>query len=113
MVKDNTITAEEGADLLEALDKVEAPSPKSETGGSFLKVRVFEPEDDTNVNISLPIGLISIGLKMAGKFSPELESAGLSDDDIKEILVAIEEGQMGKIIDVNSGDGTKVEVVIE
>lgn len=113
MVKDGTITSEEGADLLEALDSNESKEVVKENTGSFLKVRVYDPNEDTKVNISLPVGLITIGLRMAEKFSPEFKEAGLSEDDINDILEAIKEGQMGKIVEVDSGDGTKVEVVIE
>ena len=116
MVKDGKITTEEGVKLLEAL---EDPTNTSEaithpdSKAKWFKVRVFDPEDNTKVNVTLPLSLINLGVKLAGKFSPEVKAAGLTEEDMKEIYAAIKSGATGKIVDVDSEVGTKVEVVIE
>lgn len=115
MVQEGKITAEEGVKLLEALED-DNPSNNmvySGTKAKWLKIKVLEPDNTTKVNVTLPISLINIGVKLAGKFSPEFKSAGLTEGDVEEILTAIKNGQVGKIVDVDTEDGTKVEVVIE
>lgn len=116
MVKDGKITTEEGLKLLEALENTNDSSGNMTKSGSkakWLKIRVFDPEDSTKVNVTLPISLVNIGVKLASKFSPEFKEAGLTDDDMEEIFTAIKNGETGKIVEVDSDDGTKVEVVIE
>ncbi len=69
-------------------------------------------DTDTNkarVNVTLPIGLINVAMKTGSKFAPEIDGI-----DINEIMAAIEEGAMGKIIDVvDEVDGEHVEVFID
>jgi hypothetical protein len=60
------------------------------------------------VNFSLPMGLVSVGLKLGAQFVPEL--ADVED----EIMAATEEGTLGKILEVEDPeDGERVEIFIE
>jgi hypothetical protein len=60
-------------------------------------------------NIRLPISLVSAGLKMGAKFSPEMDGM-----DINLLKDAILNNQTGLIIDVNANeDGEHVEIYIE
>ncbi len=116
MVKDGKISTEEGVKLLDALDNSGNASTQTvniTNKAKWLKIRVFDPEDATKVNVTLPISLINIGVKLAGKFSPEFKEAGLTESDMEEIFTAIKNGETGKIVEVDSEDGTKVEIVIE
>lgn len=116
MVQEGKITSEEGVKLLEALEEPVHISHDGKFSGSkakWLKIKVFDPEEATKINVTLPLSLINIGLKLAGKFSPEFKEAGLTEEDMEEIFAAIKSGATGKIVDVDSEDGTKVEVVIE
>lgn len=115
MVKEGKISPEEGVKLLEAIGATDSGNEISfsETKAKWLKIRVFDPDDNTKVNVTLPIALINVGVKLAGKFSPEFKEAGLSEEDMNEIFAAIKSGATGKILDVDSDDGTKVEIVIE
>lgn len=54
-----------------------------------------------------------LGLKLASKFSPEFREVGLTDNDVNEILDIIKSGEIGKIVDVDTEKGEKVEIVIE
>ena len=116
MVKDGKISTEEGVKLLDALDNSGNASTQTvniTNKAKWLKIRVFDPEDATKVNVTLPISLINIGVKLAGKFSPEFKETGLTESDMEEIFTAIKNGETGKIVEVDSEDGTKVEIVIE
>lgn len=111
MVEEGKITSAEGIELLNALESkgVELRTKSSK----WLKVRVYDPSDKTKVNVSIPIALVDIGLKFATKFSPELNDANLHDLDFNEIAEAIKNGAEGKIVDIESEDGEKVEVIVE
>ena len=113
MVKEGKISPAEGVELLSALGEKRENINTLKNDNKCLRVKVFDPEDNTKVNVTLPTSLLKIGAKFASKFSPELSNAGLSEDDIEEILKAVDSGQIGKIVELDSGDGTKVEVTIE
>lgn len=116
MVKEGKITPDEGVKLLEALQEpVESNNELIFTGtnAKWLKIKVFDPDDNTKVNVTLPIALINVGVKLASKISPEFKAAGLTEEDLNEIFAAIKSGATGKIVDVDSDDGTKVEIIVE
>lgn len=114
MIQDGKITADEGAKLLEALENNnDIENNFSNTKAKWIKIRVLDPEDETKVNLKLPISLINLGVKFASKFSPEFKEIGLTEDHIAEIFDAIKNEETGKIIDVDSGSGEKVEILIE
>ncbi|HLR36273.1 MAG TPA: hypothetical protein VK071_13215 [Tissierellales bacterium] len=113
MVEENKITVDEGLDLLNALEEREKIENTYTNDPKWLKIKVFDPDEDTKVNVNLPLSLINVGMKMSQKFVPELKDAGLDEEDFKEILNAIEDGAQGKIVDIESEDGEKVEIVVE
>lgn len=114
MVKEGKITVEEGLSLIEALGENNENTNITPSGtAKCLRIRVFDPNDETKVNITLPLSLMRFGMKFASKLSPEMKEAGLTDLDLEEILATVDSGQIGKIVDVDSNDGTKVEIIVE
>jgi len=116
MIEEGIITPEEGINLLDALGDVEETYIENK-GAKWLKIRVFDPDDKTKVNVTVPLALIDVGMRMAGKFGPafvpELKEAGLDESDLTELFQAIKEGAMGKLVDIESEDGEKVEIIVE
>jgi hypothetical protein len=114
MVGKGTISAEEGSRLLAAIKPPERPRSLKglDAGprGRWLRVRVLNMvTGKTKVNVNLPMGLVSMGLKFGAQFAPEL-----ADLDMGELLAAIEEGAQGKILEVEDArDGERVEIFIE
>ena len=123
MVQDGKITAEEGAQLLEALEgSVRAGTPPEPYPSStptlpslgrkpqWFRVRVTDAvTGKPRVNVRLPIGMVGIGLKMGSRFAPEME--GL---DTNELMQMIQSGEIGQIVDVSDEeDGEHVEVFLE
>lgn len=118
MLQDGIINAEEAAQLLEALGDDRSrrtatdftPPPPPGRPGRWLRVRVTDVDSGkTRVNVRLPVGLISSGLKFGMRFAPEVE--GLNPDALIE---AIQSGELGQIVDVyDEEDGEHVEVFIE
>lgn len=76
----------------------------------WLMVRVTDTETGRpRVNVRLPISLLSVGLKLGSRFSPEIE--GL---DFDELMRAIDSGETGAFVDVvDEDDGEHVEVFLE
>ena len=111
MVEEGKVSIEEGLNLLDALEEKETVKPCKNV--KWIKIKVYDPDDDTKVNVTLPISFVSLGLKLATKFSPDLKETGLDEKDFNEINAAIESGAVGKIVDIESEDGEKVEIVIE
>ena len=75
-----------------------------------LRVRVVEDGHPT-VNVKVPIGVARWGMKMAQALSPEMKDANL---DWESITAIIEEGEQGKIVEVeDDADQKTVEVWAE
>ncbi len=116
MIEEGKITAEEGTKLLSALDmgprpgKGPVPPPSPVGSGRWLRIRVTDTTSGRpKVNVTIPMGLVNVGLKMGARFAPETE--GL---DWQQIADAINSGMIGKIIDVvDEQDGEHVEIFVE
>ncbi len=116
MIGDKQVTAEEGARLLDALDKESASEPgappaSNATAGKWFRVRVTDLKTGKRkVNVNIPLGLVDVGLKMGAKFAP----AGLEGLDMGQIMAAIRSGGEGKIVDVeDEEDGEHVEIFVD
>ena len=115
MIQDGTISAEEGMRLLETIEEPQkrtASQNRPTTAGSsrFVRIQVTDTDSGkTRVNVRLPISVVSAGLKMGARFSPEVE--GL---DMSELMGYIRTGETGKVIDIfDDEDGERVEVYVE
>jgi hypothetical protein len=119
MVESGKITAAEATQLLEALDEAPTtaknappppPPPPASMGGRWFRVRVTDSDTGkVRVNVRLPVGVVSAGLKMGMRFAPQVE--GL---DLDTLNVMINSGEVGQIVDVmDEKDGEHVEVFIE
>lgn len=115
MVKENKITVDEGVRLLDAIEKSNQNMGEIPYNydAKWIKIKVLDSEDNTKTNITLPVSLLSIGVKLAEKFSPEFKASGLTQSDLDEIFAAIKSGVTGKIVDIETDKGEKVEVIIE
>lgn len=109
LLEEKRITAEEAARLLDAIKSAGTPSRPNR----FIKIRVFEAgADRAKVNVTVPIGLVKWGLRMA----PESAKAKIESHeiDLKMVTDALERGITGKIVDVTDDEkGEHVEVWLE
>lgn len=113
MIEEGKITSHEGIKLLEALDDTPSISSPETNKAKWIKIKVFDPEDKTNVNVTIPISLIDIGMKIANKVSPDFNKYGLNENEISGIFDAIKSGASGKIVDIKSENGEIVEIIVE
>ncbi len=115
LVQEGKVSIDEGLKLLEALDTpgqggTVAPGHHGGHRGRMLRIRVFDTEDNTKVNVNLPLALAKVAMKFIPKdVSKELESENI---DLDELLSTITEASSGKIVDIDSEDA-KVEIYVE
>jgi hypothetical protein len=123
MLQEGRISAEAAAQLLQAMGEgeppdaaqPEQPAPSAqplEPGRSprWLRVRVTDTDSGRpRVNVRLPISLVSLGLKIGARYTPEIE--GL---DMQALIAAAQTGDTGAFVDVfDEEDGEHVEVFLE
>lgn len=118
LIQDGKISAEEGIRLLESLDsaaqaaaaKPAVTTQSMERGARWFRVQVTDTQTGkTRVNVRLPVNVLSAGMKMGARFSPEVE--GL---DMNQLMELIQAGATGQVLDVvDELDGEHVEVFLE
>ena len=124
MVQEGKIDSDKAMQLIEAL-KGESKEPfvlekipynkGNKKNPKMLKIRIRSTENDI-LNITLPLKFVSGMIRTFGRI-PSLNVDGMEGVDIDEmtqsILEAIDAGMDGKIVDIKSGNGDIIEVVIE
>ena len=81
-----------------------------------LTLRIYAYSADGNkVKVNLPMPLVKIGLEMGVSIAPNFVSGidVLKDLDLVKIMDLAERGVIGKLVEVESADGSTVEVVVE
>ena len=112
MVEEGKITAEEGARLIEALNKqTRQPATRQAGEAQWLRVKVMDLNTGKeSVRVNLPISLVNVGMKMGARFVPDAEAESMMED----LAEALKQGLTGKIVDViDEEEGQRVEVFVE
>lgn len=112
MLEEGKVTADEAITLLRALDR-EAQMPPRATPGEdkrFLRIHVSDlSSGKAKVNITIPIGLVGVGLRIAERFAPGFE--GIETQELEELLTG---GVTGKIVEVvDEEENERVEISVE
>ena len=113
MLEEGKVTAEEAATLLRALEggRRATPAGSTPTGKrQFLRIQVTDMTSGTaKVNVTVPMGLVGAGLRMAERFAPEFE--GFDMQELEELLAS---GAGGKLVEVtDEEDNERVEIYVE
>ena len=118
MVEEGTITAEEGAELMSAMN-VDLPEPQTAIVRSGYDKKMFRIIVDSTtgdkVNIQLPISAIRKILKVTGKLPiPEKDLEGF---DLASMMDAVseclDEEIEGDFVNVSAADGTTVRIFVD
>jgi hypothetical protein len=110
MVEQGSVSADDAARLLDALDETPG-GPDRPAGGKKLRIRVTDSETKKKkVNLTIPLGLARI----AAKFVPPKTKQKLADEgvDVDAVLSQIESENIGKVVDIEA-DNEIVEISIE
>ncbi|MBN1978499.1 MAG: hypothetical protein JW918_13965 [Anaerolineae bacterium] len=114
MLEDGKIGADEASALLRALEGGGGQHPFNPAlvgaDGRYFHVHVTDLETGADkVNVTIPMGLVKVGLRMAERFAPEFQ-----DMDMTELEGLITSGITGKLVEVtDTGDGERVEIYVE
>lgn len=78
----------------------------------FLRIRVLSSDGD-KVNVNLPLSLVQT-LTVNGVEMPKINGNDLLKGiDLKQLFALVEQGVMGKLVEVQSADGDTVEIWVE
>lgn len=111
LIEAGQISAKEGEKLLRALGDISpGEGPSREAKGRWFRVRVTDlSSGKSKVNITIPLSLVNVGMKMGARFAPDLEAASIED-----LRAAINEGVIGKVFEAEDDeDGERVEIFVE
>ena len=87
-------------------------SQRKDINNMFFRVKIRSNDGD-KVNVNLPLALAKIFLD-SGMDLPQVNGKDvLKNIDFKQLFTLIEKGVVGKLIDIESGDGDFVEVWVE
>jgi hypothetical protein len=122
MIEEGRITAEQGAQLLGSGSKAAEtavtapastpdPTPVHKTGkAKFFRVLITDTNSGkVRTSVTLPLTLVKWGLKVGGRFAPEVE--GLDFDELNDILQNETAGKLVEVVDED--DGEHVQIFIE
>ena len=110
MIEEGKVSVEEGASLLKALEGRSASYSSGLKDRRQLRVQVDDARGgQRKVNITLPMALVSAGLKIANNYLDEE-----TNQHAATIYEAIRSGETGKIIDVHDlEDNEHVQIYLE
>ena len=113
MVKDGTLTVEEGAKLLGAVDpKATEVKPARKSGERMIRVLV-DSEDGDRVRVNLPMSLVKLGLDLSNQFNVNGKTIDLGGLDLNKLLATIDDDLNGEIATIDSANGDKVRIIVD
>ncbi|PKM88321.1 MAG: hypothetical protein CVU85_04290 [Firmicutes bacterium HGW-Firmicutes-10] len=120
MVKEGTISVEDGIKLLEALGVQNNPTQSVQPvinvnpagGRKMLRVTVDSAKGDV-VRINVPTSLVKAGLNLSNQLKIDGNPVDMKGVDVDMIMAAIEEGATGEIVNVESAEGDTVKIFID
>lgn len=111
LVESGNVTAEEAARLLDTLEvKQEHTDERKRKRNRIVRVRVTNLANNRQkANVTVPVSLIDVGLRLATRLVPQICSSALED-----LLRAIESGTTGRLLDLQDlEEGERVEIYTE
>ena len=72
--------------------------------------------DGDKVRVNLPMSLVQLGLQIGAQM-PQVAGSGVGDAmkniDLQQLIALVEQGVVGKLVEVETADGDIVEIVVE
>lgn len=88
-----------------------APEEKKDIDKMLIRIRV-DSEDGDKVKVNLPVALIKIALEI-GMEIPQFEGReALSRIDLEKVIRLVDEGVIGKLVEVETKDGDIVDITV-
>src|SRR5258707_7644124 len=111
LVESGKVTATQAAQLLDTLEVEREHTGASVQGRKrIVRVRVTNlASNRQKFNVTVPIGLINVGLRLGTRLVPQVSGSALED-----LLRAIESGTTGRLLDLQDlEEGERVEIFAE
>jgi len=113
MVETGQVSASEAAQLLDTLiARQERTEPGTRPRNHTLRIWVSDTSgkrSQVKMTATLPVPLVSLGLRMLSRFAPQL-----NENTLQHIIDAIERGATGRVLDVQDlEEGKRLEIIVE
>lgn len=113
MVETGQVSASEAAQLLDTLTaRQEQMESRSRPRNHTLRIWVSDTagkRSQVKMSATLPVPLVSIGLRMISRIAPQL-----NENTLQHIIDAIERGATGRVLDVQDlEEGKRLEIFVE
>ena len=95
--------------------KLLAPSERKPLEDLVLRVKVLSADGD-KVRINLPLSLVKLAMEIGVDVVPNVggdNAQMLNSIDMEKVVKMVEQGLVGKLVEIESADGDIVEVVVE
>lgn len=118
MVEEGTLTAEQGAELMSAMN-VELPSPQTALVKTSYDKKMFRIIVDSTagdkVKIQFPVGAVKKILKVTGKLPiPEKDLQGVDLSSMMDAVAECLDAEIeGDFVNVEASDGTTVRIFVD
>lgn len=95
-------------------DEVKLVPVEERKGFDELTLRVkVNSSDGDNVRVNIPLSLVTVCMEMGVDVTSNVNLGGMKNVDLSKILDLVERGVIGKLMEVETGDGDLVEIVVE
>lgn len=92
--------------------KVIEPEQRKPINQMMLRI-IVNSSDGDKVRVNLPMAIIKVGLEIGMKMPEVNGNVDLKGVDFEQIFALVEQGVVGKLVEVESADGDLVEIFVE
>ena len=82
------------------------------TKNRMLRIYVDSADGD-RVRVNLPLALVKAGLEMGVSMPAVANNEAIKGVDFSQVIKLVDQGLVGKLVEVDSADGDHVEIVVE
>ena len=74
---------------------------------------IADSVDGDHVRVNLPLAIVKAGLEMGVSMPAVTNNEAIKGVDFSQIIALVDQGLVGKLVEVDSADGDHVEIVVE
>ena len=93
--------------------RVLPPEERRSIDEMTLHILVDTTEDNDRVRVSVPMALVRVAMEMGMQLPQITSKEALKGIDINSVFRMVENGVIGKLMEVETGDGTTVTILVE